>query len=203
MSTSPLIAWARASRPLAGEVESGDTYVVAPFDGGVLLAVIDGLGHGHEAAAASELATRALTSEPSLEPIELMARCHQALRGSRGAAVLLVSLHAATRTFSWAGVGNVEGFCVRRAPGSGVAREALISAAGVVGYQLPTQRRRHATLEIGDLFLLASDGISPAFMEDVTVADQPEKIAATILAKHARANDDALVLVGRYRGGLT
>jgi negative regulator of sigma-B (phosphoserine phosphatase) len=175
-------------------------HVVAPFEGGVLLAVIDGLGHGPEAAAASRLAARVLTSEASLDPVELMVRCHEALRGSRGAAALLVSLVDATRTFAWAGIGNVEGICVRRTTGPKVVREALVSLAGVVGYQIPKPLRRQTALELGDLFLLASDGISPGFMDDVAVADEPEEIAATILAKHARASDDALVLVARYHG---
>lgn len=195
------VTWARASRPLAGESESGDLHAVAPFDGGVLLAVVDGLGHGPEAATASRLAARVLTSDPSLEPVELMQRCHRALRGSRGAAMLVVSLLFAPSRFSWAGVGNVEGFRVRRTGGAGNAREALISAAGVVGYQLPVQRTREASLELSDLFVLATDGISPGFMEDLTGAGEPEEIAHAILTSHARASDDALVLVARYNGG--
>jgi negative regulator of sigma-B (phosphoserine phosphatase) len=200
---SSLIVWGHAARPFAGESESGDWHVVAPFEGGVLLAVIDGLGHGSEAAAASRLAADVLTSQASLDPVELMRRCHQRLRGSRGAAVLLLSLFAETRTFAWAGVGNVEGVCLRRAPGPGTAREALLSAGGVVGYQLPALPRRQATLEIGDLFVLASDGISPGFIEDVAVTREPNEIATTILAKHGRATDDALVLAARYQGGQT
>jgi hypothetical protein len=34
------------------EAESGDVHVVAEFDHGVLVGVIDGLGHGYEAAVA-------------------------------------------------------------------------------------------------------------------------------------------------------
>jgi hypothetical protein len=81
------------------------------------------------------------------------------------------------------------------------ARQALVSVAGVVGYQIPKQLRRQAALELGDLFLLASDGISPGFMDHVAVADRPDEIASAVLAKHGRASDDALVLVARYHGG--
>jgi negative regulator of sigma-B (phosphoserine phosphatase) len=169
----------------------------------MLLAVVDGLGHGPEAAAASRLAARVLISDASLEPAELMQRCHQALRGSRGAAMLIVSLLFAPSRFSWAGVGNVEGFRVRRTSGVGNGREALISAGGVVGYLLPTQRRRDASLEPGDLFVLASDGISPGFMEALTSTGEADDIAQAILAAHARPTDDALVLVARYDGGDT
>lgn len=200
-TSSSVIGWGHASQPLAGEAESGDLHVVAPFEDGVLLAVVDGLGHGPDAATASRLAAHVLRSEASLEPRELMLRCHQALRGSRGAAVLLVSLLPTMGTFAWAGVGNVEGIRLKRTVGRDITRDALVSVAGVVGYQIPKQVRRQADLEIGDLFLLASDGISPGFTDDVAVAGEPDDIARTILAKHSRANDDALVLVARYHGG--
>ena len=45
-----------AGEPLAGEDRSGDLAVWVPYEGGALVAVIDGLGHGGPAADASEAA---------------------------------------------------------------------------------------------------------------------------------------------------
>ena len=42
----PFLEWGTAGRPISGETESGDQYVVHSWPGGALLAVIDGLGHG-------------------------------------------------------------------------------------------------------------------------------------------------------------
>ncbi len=42
------------SEPLAGQMESGDQYLVKELDHSVLIAVADGLGHGVEAAFAAK-----------------------------------------------------------------------------------------------------------------------------------------------------
>ena len=136
VSAGPL-HWAERSRPIPGEVESGDLPVVLPFPGGALLAVMDGLGHGPEAAAAARLAADVLRSNPARRPAEQISSCHAALKGSRGVAMLVVSVSFTPPTIAWAGVGNIEGWQV-----SGGRREAMISRAGVVGYQisLPAER---------------------------------------------------------------
>ncbi|HVV50728.1 MAG TPA: SpoIIE family protein phosphatase [Polyangia bacterium] len=196
MSAPPPLRWAVRSRPLATETESGDLHLVAPTAGGALLAVIDGLGHGPEAAAASRLAAATLREHADGDPGELINRCHAALRGTRGAAMLVLALSFADAVFSWAGIGNVEGWHQR-----GTRREALVSKAGVVGYQISTPLQRQADLRPGDLFFLATDGISPRFADAVRSGGEPEEIAAAVLEKYGRANDDALVLVARCEGG--
>jgi phosphoserine phosphatase RsbX len=198
-----VIDWACASRPLPGEVESGDLHIVAPFAGGALIGVIDGLGHGPEAAIASRRAHDTLESAPAEQPVLLAERCHESLRGTRGAALSVISLSSATGHYAWVGVGNVEAVRFRGSAGAPPGREALISAAGVVGYQIPRLRARQAELEPGDLFVLASDGISPRFVEHDLRGSQPEEIASDILTRYARASDDALVLVVRYLGAET
>ena len=52
--------WGLAARALHGQAESGDLHLVAPFAGGVLIAAVDGLGHGSEAAAAARVAVATL-----------------------------------------------------------------------------------------------------------------------------------------------
>ncbi|MFZ3285209.1 MAG: hypothetical protein WA191_00020, partial [Telluria sp.] len=51
-----LLDYACAGRALPGQAVSGDACLVRPFPDGVLLAVIDGLGHGAGAAEASRTA---------------------------------------------------------------------------------------------------------------------------------------------------
>src|SRR2546428_3284421 len=58
-----IVEWGVASQTLAGEVESGDKHVVKIFPHGALLAAIDGLGHGEEAAAAANMAGRGLQAK--------------------------------------------------------------------------------------------------------------------------------------------
>ena len=194
------VVWGHAVRPIRGESECGDVDVVAPFDGGVLLAVIDGLGHGHEAAVVAAAAARVLIADPEQSPTALAERCHEELRGSRGVALLIVSLSTRAGQCSWSGVGNVEGVRYRRRAMFATDRDHLISAPGVVGYRMPALRERRIDLAPDDVLVLATDGVSPRFGEDLVVGDAPESMAREILARHGRPSDDALVLVARYQG---
>lgn len=92
---TPLIVWAVATRALEERGASGDRHLVQPHPGGVLVAVVDGLGHGEEAAFAAERAA-AVLKEYAHEPIlSLLKRCHTALLETRGVVMTLASFHAA------------------------------------------------------------------------------------------------------------
>ena len=78
-----------AGAPLAGETRSGDLAVFAPYEGGALVATIDGLGHGAAAADASEAAAAILAERPDDAPEALLKRCHDALRTTRGVVATL------------------------------------------------------------------------------------------------------------------
>jgi serine phosphatase RsbU (regulator of sigma subunit) len=179
--------------------ESGDVHVVAGFPGGVLLAVIDGLGHGPEAATAANAAARILQAFAS-EPIDaLLERCHEGLRRTRGAVVSLASFDAASSAMTWSGVGNVEGFLVRADAGAAPRRETITLRGGIVGYQLPSLRVSAVQVSHGDMLVLATDGLRSGFADRLP-AGSPQEIADALLARHARRSDDALVLVARYVG---
>jgi len=64
-----VIEWGVATLTLPGQTASGDRYVVKPFPDGVLVAAIDGVGHGDEAADATKIAVTIL------ETYQVMSRC--------------------------------------------------------------------------------------------------------------------------------
>ncbi|HEY1633585.1 MAG TPA: hypothetical protein VGF64_02425, partial [Acidimicrobiales bacterium] len=66
-----MLEWAVAARPFPGESVSGDQSVVRVSETEALLAVIDGLGHGPEAATAAEHAVDVLRENPA-EPVEVL-----------------------------------------------------------------------------------------------------------------------------------
>jgi phosphoserine phosphatase RsbX len=187
------IEYGVAARPLPGETVSGDKHVVAAVPGGVLVAVIDGLGHGVEAAQAAEAAAAVVAAHASEDLIPLMRRCHAALAATRGVAMSLVSLKAAGGTATWLGVGNVEAVLVR----TGGATAHVMTRGGIVGYQLPPLRDAAVPVGPGDMLVMASDGIVGDFVAELASYDTPQRIADRILALYARDNDDALVLVAR------
>jgi hypothetical protein len=196
----PLIEWGVAARPLEGEVESGDLYVVKPFPKGVLVAAVDGLGHGPEAAAAARSAVAILKDYAHEPVISLLRRCHERLIRTRGAVMSLASFNALDSTMTWLGVGNVEGLLLRADAAANPPRENVLLRSGVVGYQLPALHAAILPVTRGDVLILATDGIRSGFAEDVSLSDPPQRIAEHILARRARGMDDALVLVARYLG---
>lgn len=181
-------------------IDSGDVHVVAPFPSGVLLALIDGLGHGREAGDAAREAARVLASSPGDPVTVLIKRCHEALRKTRGAVMSVASVSAMLSTITWTGVGNVEGVLLRADRRAAPAAESLQLRGGVVGYQLPPLREATFPLRCGDVLVLVSDGIQSAFDVGLVPAHSPQDMASAIFRRHARGTDDALVLVARYLG---
>jgi negative regulator of sigma-B (phosphoserine phosphatase) len=192
-----LVDWAIATRMHRGQVVSGDLHVVAPFAGGVLVAVVDGLGHGPDAAEAARVAAAVLQEAAGQPVTSLVERCHAALRRTRGAVLSVASFDARAGTMTWLGVGNVEGSLFRA---DGTRREALLLRGGVVGYQLPILRAAVLPIAPGDVLILATDGIRGDFTACVPVGRPPEQVADDIIGGHAKSDDDALVLVAGYLG---
>jgi phosphoserine phosphatase RsbX len=195
--TIPMLDWAFAGVALDG-AESGDLHVVVPLPGGVLLAVIDGLGHGPEAAEAAREAAAILSLRAGAPLDELFKWCHEGLRKTRGVVMSLVAMDLQSSTIQWCGVGNVEGVLLPAVPGR--AREAIHCRGGVVGCRLPPLKINTVRLAPRDLLLLATDGLRNEFASAVDLEQEPQRIADEILAREARGSDDALVLVARYLG---
>lgn len=194
----PVVDWAVASRAHPDQVESGDRHLVAPFRAGLLLAAVDGLGHGSEAALAACTALEVLEAHRAEPVVELVRRCHKALAATRGAVMSLASVDALARTLSWIGVGNVEGVLLRANPGANPPRQTLLLRGGVVGYQMPGLRAALLRIAPGDTLILATDGIRSDFATHLDPAAPPRQIADCILSEHGRTPDDALVLVARF-----
>jgi phosphoserine phosphatase RsbX len=182
------------------EPESGDLHVVAEFDGGVLVGVIDGLGHGYEAAVAARAAARVLAAYAAEPLATLVERCHEALRRTRGAVMSLAAFDGRDASMTWAGVGNVEGILVPADGTPARRRETILLRGGIVGYQLPSVRPATLSLAPGDTLVLATDGIHHGFLAEPTPQGTPQEVADGILARHSRGSDDALVLVARWVG---
>jgi len=107
------VDWGVAGRPMAGQAVSGDVYLVKPFDHQILLAVIDGVGHGDEATTAARMAAEILGQHVSDTVISMVKRCHAALAQTRGVVLTVAVLNMVENTMTWLGVGNVEGRLLR------------------------------------------------------------------------------------------
>jgi negative regulator of sigma-B (phosphoserine phosphatase) len=112
----------------------------------------------------------------------------------------LASFAESEGRMTWVGVGNVEGTLVRAEAPAGTRPESVMLLGGVLGHQLPSLRPSTTPVAPGDTLILATDGIGGGFLEGIDPAQPPQELAERILSNHGRGDDDALVLVARYRG---
>jgi hypothetical protein len=194
------LEWAVASRPYPGEASSGDASLVKSLSGGVLVAVVDALGHGKDAAPTASTAV-AVVDRYAHEPLpSILERCHRELIGTRGAVMSLASFQPADHAMSWLGVGNVDGFLVSAEPKARTPSRTLITRSGIVGGDLPKITPSVVPLIPGDILTFSTDGVRTGFADSVTSAESPQEIADRVITHYAKGTDDALVLVVRYLG---
>ena len=183
-----------ASRPHPNEDISGDGWSVHWDGPNCRITVIDGLGHGPEAAHATDRARHTLDTNPSLSPALTIHRCHDALVGTRGAAMAVVTFSLPARTMTHSAIGNVEAQCW-----TGQRVKRLIAHRGIVGRTLSRAREEAIELTAPDwLLLMYSDGIRERFdLESLPAFTRrdAQALADHILGDWSRATDDATVVV--------
>lgn len=179
---------AHLSVPMAGEIANGDVAVFRIDGAGrALFGVIDGLGHGVDAAAAARAAAQCLETvslDDSLQ--DIMQQLHEQLMGSRGAAGTVCLVR--TGAIEACAVGNVE---LR----SSDIRIPLIFSPGILGVRLTKLRACRAALPSRARVVLFSDGISSRVpVEDVRNL-APRPACDALMQRYRRKEDDATVLV--------
>lgn len=187
--------------PLAGEDESGDAWALAASRKSTTLMLVDGLGHGADAAVAAKAALDCLAARPLLRPRDQIDACHVALRPTRGAALAVAQLTHMARDaheLYFAGVGNISACII-----DGATRRQMVSHNGIVGHNMRKVQEFTHPCPPGSLIVMHSDGINTQWdLEQYPglAACNPAIIAALLLRDFSRVRDDACVLVYRYHG---
>jgi serine/threonine protein phosphatase PrpC len=195
-----MVEYGLAKHAHVGEGESGDLHMVCCNQNGVLIAVIDGIGHGEEAAEVAKTAAALLRGSVDEPVISLVELCHEKLRGTRGAVLSLAFISAEQNMMTWLGVGNVQGVLLRANVKAGNLREPLLLRAGVVGSKLPSLQATVLPVSQGDTVVFATDGIRSDFSSTLSARENPQRAADRILSHFRSGKDDALVLVARLTG---
>lgn len=186
-----------STMPMPGEVECGDSHVVIAHDHWVLVGVIDGLGHGPEAARSAERAVEVVRERPDLPVCDLVEACHHELRRFRGCVATFASIDVASGEMEWVGVGNVEALLVRRGQRLVDAHEQAMLFDGAIGYRMPRIRSHRVGVQPGDLLVMATDGVSAQFLSAAANGNDPQALAERLRETFAWGTDDSLVLVAR------
>jgi len=176
------------SRPFKGLSICGDSFVIEEVTGAVVAAVIDGLGHGYESWVAAQKAEEVIHAHADQPVDEIVMRCHQELRTTRGAAVGVLRIEE-NGTGVFCGVGNIEVQALNgQAP-------SVFCLAGIVGHNLRTSKVMPVQMKAGDIYCLTSDGVSTRGNLRACLPGAPGSVARRIVEQWGRAHDDATAVV--------
>jgi negative regulator of sigma-B (phosphoserine phosphatase) len=182
-------------RPCMGERVSGDAVVVRPLEHGLFAAIIDVLGHGPDAHELTLVIEAFLDQHAAADVGSLIARLHQRLKGTRGAAVGLCAVDSAAGSVDYAGIGNTS---LRR---FGACETRLVSHDGVLGQNMRTPLLQSMKLEPGDLITLYTDGVSDRFTAAEypgLLSHAPKDVVRIILDRFGKDHDDSACIAIRY-----
>ncbi len=187
--------------PMAGQDVCGDAWGLHSDHSAATLVVADGLGHGPEAAQASEQAVATTLAERAMMVAGLLQVAHLALRATRGAALAIAKLDLHRSQLDYGGIGNIAALVYDP---DGNSRRQLVSHNGIVGSNLRKVQAFSAPWVTGAVMILHSDGLGTRW----DLADYPgiiaypaRLIAAVLYRDFQRGRDDVTVLVVRQDCG--
>lgn len=180
-------------RPCTGETVCGDGHAVHNGGSSLVVAVVDGLGHGPCAHEASQAFLGYVAENRDTPVDQLMMEAHKAITGTRGAAAALIRIDLEHASLHFCGVGNIHFHSL--ADGASMHP---VSAPGIVGHRLRKVVPYRFDMPRKGLFAVCSDGISSRLRLEEIPGDDPQAIADGVLASHGKDHDDATCVVVSY-----
>ncbi|MDC7785133.1 ATP-binding protein/SpoIIE family protein phosphatase [Rhodoplanes sp. TEM] len=177
---------------MEGESVCGDGWSVDESATARTLMVVDGLGHGPNAATAASEAVRVFQRHKGHRVPTMLDYIHGGLRATRGAAVSIARIDTAADGVEFGGIGNVSGVVVTPA-----ASRRMVSLPGTAGHIARKIQSFDYPFDDG-LVVLHSDGLSTSWSLDRypgLLRAHPTLIAAVLFRDHWRRRDDVTVLV--------
>ena len=146
--------------------------------------LVDGSGHGAEAARAAETAVRTFSENADAACEVIVERIHRALAPTRGGALAVARIDTAARVVRFVGLGNISAMLV-----NGGRSRHMVSHNGTAGHVAP--RIREFTYDFtGDpLVILHSDGLTSRWdfaAYPGLAAQHPSLVAGVLLRDHRR-----------------
>ncbi len=181
-----------------GEDVCGDQWATYQDGSRTVFAVVDGLGHGPEAANASKKALALFEGCFHLSPSDTLKTMHAQMKNSRGAAAAVAAIDRESNIVTYCGVGNIVGIIA-----NDTASQSMISRDGTVGYIAPSFHDHKYVWSPSSVLIMHSDGLSSRYRPDSlgrSVCHDPGVIAALFLRDCKRARDDITVLVAKEQG---
>ena len=179
----------------SGEDVCGDGWRFELLADKGLSLVVDGLGHGVNAAIAARQAMESFSEHRSEAPAEIIERVHDALRSTRGAAVAVAQVDYSQQVVRFCGVGNIVAAIIR----NGDARQ-LASLNGTAGVEVRKISEFTYPWSDESTLIMHSDGLMSRWdLKSYPGLAQrhPSLIAGVLYRDYNRGRDDVTVLVAR------
>lgn len=181
--------------PLDGETACGDGWCVVQDADRAAVLLVDGLGHGPNAAHAADTAIETFRRVADRGPAEIVGALHEALRSTRGAAVAVAEVRRSSTgaSVAFCAVGNtVSAITGMHKP------KSLASMNGTAGMQVGRLQEFTQTWETGSSMVMHTDGITTRWKLESypqIFSHDPAIIAAVLHRDFQRPRDDSTVLV--------
>jgi anti-sigma regulatory factor (Ser/Thr protein kinase) len=193
----PLLDVAGFTVPIRGERVCGDAIHWVQSEDRMAVTMVDGLGHGLHAAEAAEEAVNIFRKYVTEPPREILARMHDSLKKTRGAAAAVAEIRTLSGTLAFAGVGNISAVVISKA----LSRN-LISHSGTLGHIMSRIQEFKVEWPRDAILVMHSDGLQTRW--DLTqypglMARNPALIAGVLFRDFRRERDDAGVVVVKNR----
>jgi anti-sigma regulatory factor (Ser/Thr protein kinase) len=181
--------------PMPGQEVSGDGWGVEHLRDKYTCTVVDGLGHGPDAAIAAQAALATAKEYRDKAPAEIVERAHGSLRSTRGAAVAVAEIDLTANVVRFCGVGNITATIVHNEQ-----VRHLVSHNGIVGQEARKISEFTYPRIRGSLLIMHSDGLTARWDLKTYPAlgrRNPGLIAGVLYRDFSRGRDDVTVLVAR------
>ncbi|MEQ3672264.1 SpoIIE family protein phosphatase [Pseudophaeobacter sp.] len=184
------ISWAIEHRSKHSGSACGDGYLLR-FIGPVLVAaVVDGTGSGTAAAQAANQCLRRLSEAEHPDLRQIFALSHQALKGTRGAALGVALISLESLTLDWAAMGDIDGVLLQGRSQT----DSVIQCGGTLGLAFGSLLPQRLALQPPATIVLVSDGISASYRSQLDGYESAADLAHNTVLQHGRQNDDAIAL---------
>jgi anti-sigma regulatory factor (Ser/Thr protein kinase) len=179
--------------PYPGERFCGDGWTFHHTRDRLLVLVVDGLGHGIDAAEAAQEAIRTFHQHAELGPAEILGYLHDGLRKTRGAVGAIAEIRPKEKTLVYAGVGNIGAVLL-----AGGTSRSLVSHNGTLGMTIARIQEFRVEWPTDGVLVLHSDGLQSRW--DLSayaglMVKHPAVIGGALLRDFRRQRDDASVVV--------
>jgi anti-sigma regulatory factor (Ser/Thr protein kinase) len=187
--------------PLVPDEPCGDGWDIARLPGRTTILIVDGLGHGPEAAKVPLEAIRIFRKDANGDPTEIIRTLHAGLRSTRGGVALVAVIDEDRGMVTYAGAGNISGRII-----TGPVTRKMVSLNGTLGDEIRKFQEFSYPWNAEALLIMYSDGLNGHWdLEDYPglARKHPALIAGVLYRDHRRDGDDVTVLVVKLAGEKT